>query len=84
MEDAGGFGTVIRQVGRIGDVGRAVGQAGYVRIADVQEWNQEVYPNLVIPLLEEAIRKVSGPGRMVEIMPGVRGWKPDKPQGEDQ
>jgi hypothetical protein len=42
--------------------------------SDVCEWSEEVYPNRVIPRLEEEMRKSRGPGRMVEIMPGIRAW----------
>jgi hypothetical protein len=42
--------------------------------SDVREWSEEVYPNRVIPRLEEEMRKSRGPGRMVEIMPGIRAW----------
>ena len=44
--------------------------------ADFAEYTEEVYPARVLPRLEAAMRKSHGPGRAVEIIPGVRAWVP--------
>jgi hypothetical protein len=41
---------------------------------DLQEWRTEVYPRLVIPAGEALLRKTRGPGRFVEVRPGVWAW----------
>jgi hypothetical protein len=42
--------------------------------ADLREYEQEVYPGRVMPVLEGLVRQSHGPGQAVEIAPGVRGW----------
>jgi hypothetical protein len=41
---------------------------------DQEEWINEVYPNKVVPALDAVARKNLGPGRTVEVVPGVRTW----------
>jgi hypothetical protein len=48
--------------------------------ADLREYEHEVYPTRVLPRLEAAMRKTYGPGHLVEIMPGLRGWVPTTSQ----
>ena len=44
--------------------------------SDRKEWTKYVYPGLIVPLLDEILPATHGPGRMVELMPGVWGWVP--------
>jgi hypothetical protein len=48
--------------------------------ADLREYEHEVSPTRVLPRLEAAMRKTYGPGHLVEIMPGLRGWVPTTSQ----
>jgi hypothetical protein len=48
----------------------------------MREWNEEIYPHRVVPLLARLTAKAGGPGRIVGIMPGVRIWIPEDKQKE--
>jgi hypothetical protein len=43
--------------------------------AEFTEYWNEVYPIQVLPVIESILLK-QGPGRMVEILPGLRVWIP--------
>ena len=41
---------------------------------DEREFRQHFYPDVVIPAVEVLMRKSRGPGRMVQVLPGVWAW----------
>lgn len=47
-------------------------------VEDLYELNHEVLPEKVIPPVEAILRRTDGPGRMVQMIPGVWEWVSDR------
>ena len=44
---------------------------------DLKEWREEVYQNVLIPAAETMLRRLKGPGPVVQVTAGVWAWKPE-------